>query len=93
VSPVAGVTLELYLVPAADGTNFDDADTTTPYISSAYYAGNFVVTKAQTAAQRMSIRGIPLEARLYRVYLWNKAAQTLSAAWTLAIYPDVEQYT
>lgn len=93
VAPVAGVALELYLVPAADGTNFDDADVSTPFISPTYYVGNFVVTKAQTANQQMSVRGIPLEARLYKVYLWNKSAQTLSSGWTLAIYPDIEQYT
>jgi hypothetical protein len=91
VAPVAGSALELYLVPAPDGTNFADADTSTPYLAINHYVGSFITVLAQTSAQRMTLDGVQLGARPYRAYLRNQSGQQLSAGWTLKAYGELEQ--
>jgi hypothetical protein len=93
VAPSVGTSIELYLVPALDGSNYADVDTGTPTMPLPCFVGAFAVVKSQTGAQRLVITGVPLMARLYKAYLYNKAGQTMSSGWTLKLFPDYEQYT
>lgn len=94
----AGTTVaDLYLVPAIDGTNFPDVDTTAgaSYIPFTMRAGSFVASKAPTAAtnalfQSASIDLMPV---LYNVYIINRSGQTMSANWTLKALAAAAQYT
>jgi len=92
-APAAGAEIQLYLVPKLDGTNFADADVSTPYLNPNTYAGSFWVTLAQTAAQRLSIEGIAVGPYEYKAYLVNKSGQQMSVNWTLDVYGDQDQYT
>jgi hypothetical protein len=93
VAPSVGTSIELYLVPALDGSNFADVDTGTPTMPLNCFVGSFAVVKSQTGAQRLVITGVPLMARLYKAYVYNKAGQSMSSGWTLKLFPDLEQYT
>jgi hypothetical protein len=92
-APVAGTLIDLYLVPALNGTNFGDVDTTTPYIPSIYLVSSFVVVFARTATQRLQLLGLAISPRLYKAYLWNRTAQQMVAGWTLDLYQEGGQYT
>lgn len=88
-SPTLPQALEVYLVPANDGTNFADVNTTSgsSYLSPSQFAGTIPVTLSQTASQRMtSSTRIPLGPRLYKVYLLNRTGQSLSSGWSLTVY-------
>ncbi len=92
-SPSVGTSIELYGVPALDGSDYADVDTGTPNMPLSCYLGSFVVVKAQTANQRLVIMGVPLTSQLYEFYVYNKAGQTMSSGWTLKLFPYCEQYT
>jgi len=94
----AGATVaELYLVPAIDGTNFPDIDTTpgASYIPFTMRAGPFVAPKAPTASTNMLLQSAPLDLMptLYNVYIINRSGQTISANWTLKALAAAAQYT
>ena len=93
VSPTVGVGIELYLVPALDGTNFGDFDTSTPNVQLTTFTITFGVVFSQTAAQRLVATGIALMARLYKAYVYNKSGQSMAAGWTVKIFTDYAQYT
>lgn len=92
-SPLVGAILNLYLIPAIDGTNFADYDTTNHNMPPACFVGSFLVNKAQTAAQVMVIAGVPLSPILYHAVLDNQSGQQLSAGWTLSVLAEDTQYT
>lgn len=88
-APTLPQSLEVYLVPANDGTNFADVNTTSgsSSLSSSQFAGTIPVTLSQTGSQRMTSGArIPLGPRLYKVYLLNRTGQTLSSGWSLTVY-------
>ena len=88
-SPTLPAALEVYLVPANDGTNFADVNTTSgsSYLSPSQFAGLIPVALSQTASQRMTTSArVPLGPRLYKVYLLNRTGQTLSSGWALNVY-------
>lgn len=92
-APAAGVAIELYLVPALDGTNYAEIDTTNHLLQAANFRGSFVVLKAQTGTQRLVLEGVMLQPLLYKAYLLNKTAQTMSSGWTLKAVVAQGQYT
>lgn len=92
-APTVGVTVDLYLVPALDGSNYAEVDTTNHRLQADHYVGSFVVLKSQTGSQRMTLSNIPLPHALFKAYLLNNAGQTLSSTWTLKMVPAREQYT
>lgn len=85
---VAGtIVAELYLLPALDGTNYPDIDTTSgssklPY---ATLAGNFEAQKAPTANTdaRFISSIVSFNPLLFKPYILNKSGQTIAANWTL----------
>jgi hypothetical protein len=93
VAPTVGVTVDLYLVPAIDGPNFAEVDSTNHKLQSTNYRGSFVVLKSQTATQRLVLEGVPLSPRLYKAYLLNNSGQTISTGWTLKAIVDRAQYS
>ena len=92
-APTVGAALELYAVPAVDGTNFAEVDTTAHLLQDNCLLGYFKILKAQTGAQRLVIQRIFLEPLLYKMYILNKTTQTMSSTWTLKVYPSLEQFS
>lgn len=87
-SPSIPASIELYLVPALDGTNYAEADTTAGSSNVSGYAGLFKVIYTSTASQRLvsSIR-IPLGPFKYTVYILNRTGVGItSSGWTLTAY-------
>ena len=94
----AGATIaDLYLVPAIDGTNFPDIDTTAgaSYIPFTLRAGSFVASKAPTASTNALFQSAPFDLMpvLYNAYIINRSGQTMSANWTLKALAAAAQYT
>jgi len=93
----AGTTIaDLYLVPAIDGVNFPDIDTSAAsYIPFTMRAGTFVSPKALTANQNYLFQSGVSELMpvLYNVYLQNRSGQTISANWTVKALAAAAQYT
>lgn len=85
--------IDLYLVPALDGTNYADIDATGHNLPSNCYVGSFEIILSQTTSQRMVVLGVPLMPLLYKAYLVNNSGQTISAAWTLKVVAAEEQYS
>lgn len=94
----AGTTIaDIYLVPAIDGTNFPDIDTSTgaSYIPFTMRVGSFVASKAPTATTNALFQSAPIDLMpvLYNVYIINRSGQTISANWTLKALAAAAQYT
>lgn len=94
----AGTTVaDLYLVPAIDGANFPDIDTTAgaSYIPFTMRVGSLVASKIPTAATNALFQSaaIDLMPVLYNVYILNRSGQTISANWTLKALAAAAQYT
>lgn len=91
------VVADLYLVPAIDGTNFPDIDTTSgaAYIPFTMKAGSFIASKSPTANTNMLFQSsqVDLMPVLYNVYVVNKSGQTMSANWSLKVLAAAAQYT
>lgn len=84
-NPVVGTLVELYGLPALDGTNY--AAIATAALPQATRLGAFEVMLAQTATQRMIVEAPLLSPSLTMFYLKNGTAQTLSAGWLLKMKP------
>lgn len=94
----AGTTIaDIYLVPAIDGTNFPDIDTTSgsSYIPFTMRVGSFVASKVPTASTNALFQSAPIDLMplLYNVYIINRSGQTMSANWTLKALAAAAQYT
>jgi hypothetical protein len=94
----AGTTVaDLYLVPAIDGANFPDVDTTAgaSYIPFTMKAGSFVAPKAPTANANALFQSQPVDLMpvLYNVYVINRSGQTMSASWAMKALAAAAQYT
>src|SRR5262249_28481388 len=76
--------IELYLVPAPNGTNFADADNTTP--NPALLAG-YALVRAVTTAQRIAIPGVTLPPHKLEIYIRNQTDQQMSAGFTVTLWP------
>ncbi len=86
-APVAGTTLDLYVIPSYDGTNYvDGSDTVVP--QSALKLGSFAV-RAVATAQRMALLGVrlPVCAKM-KFVLYNGTSRQLAATLnTLKMMP------
>ena len=77
-APSAGKTVDLYLLPTLDGTNFvDGGGSAAP--GGASYVGSFVV-RGVTGAQRLALPNLPLPATDFKALLINNAGQTFAAS-------------
>ncbi len=66
--PTAGRTIEVYLIPAPDGTTY--ADGSASYVPPNLLIGAFVV-QSTTAMQRMVLRGVSLPPAKFRALVRN----------------------
>lgn len=88
---------EAFLVPALDGSNYADIDTTSgaSYIASAYRVGVFTSHKQLVTATDYKFATLPFDLfpALYTAYVLFRAGQTVTANWTLKIASARGQYT
>jgi len=94
-APTAGPTIELYMIPSLDGTNYGDGDGT-PLAQINTFVGAFDV-RATTAAMRLNLAipsamGAPNLAPLlpvkYKALIYNKSGQAFPASGsTLKMLP------
>lgn len=77
-TPSAGGVVELYIVAALDGTNYEDGNASTdPPIAN--LVGVFNI-RASTAAQIHTLRQIPIPPVKYKYLVINKTGQTFNAS-------------
>jgi hypothetical protein len=77
-TPSSGGYVELYLLYSVDGTNFCDGSTTVDPPATAL-VGAFAI-RANTAAQRITIDGVPLLPFKFKTLLRNKTGQSFNAS-------------
>lgn len=93
-NPTAGNLVNLYLIPAPDGTNYDDAVTgASPNAPSTMYVGGFPV-RAVTTEQKIPLGGpgipnlVPLPPTKFKAFLINNSGQAFPASGsTLKMVP------
>lgn len=79
-APTAESAVEVYAVPALDGTNYADYTSgASPVASLNHYAGSFVL-KATTAAQRVTTRPFSLPGCDFKLAVINKSGQAFPAS-------------
>jgi len=76
-APTAGTVIEVYLLPAVDGTNYPDGSTTVLPQAGLLVAG-FAV-RNDTAAQRMAVRGVSLPPGSFKYLVQNTTNQAFPA--------------
>ncbi len=88
---------DVYMVPALDGTNFADVDTSAgaSNIPVNYRVASFVAPKAPISNTNMRFATAPftLFPALYKPYLLNRSGQTMSSGATLKIASAQDQYS
>jgi hypothetical protein len=96
-APTAGSTVDLYIIPAPDGTNYDDAVTGAAGSAPATaYAGGFplrAVTTLQRVPLGIGLSGpVPLPACKFKAFLLNRSGQAFPASGsTLKMVPSMYQ--
>lgn len=85
-APTAGRTVDLYIVPASDGTNYATNVTgSSGYAQSTGYVGSFVL-QAVTTLQRLNLGGIGARGTLFlpptkfKAYLLNNSGQAFPSS-------------
>lgn len=84
-NPTAGNTVDLYIIPAPDGTNYDDAVTGASGSAPATsYAGGFplrAVTSAQKVPLGLGLSGpVPLPPTKFKAFVLNKSGVAFPAS-------------
>lgn len=77
-NPTVDTTIDLYLVRAADGSNYEDGDASVRPSPDAF-AGSFPV-RAVTSAQRIVIRDVPMPPGFYKTVIHNNGTGQAFAA-------------
>lgn len=96
-APTAGNTVDLYIIPAPDGTNYDDAVTgASGSAPASCYAGGFplrAVTTAQKVPLGVGLSGpVPLPACKFKVFVLNKSGVAFpSSGSTVKMVPQLYQ--
>jgi len=92
-NPTAGALVNLYIVPAPDGTNYDDAPTgASPAVPATEYVGGFPC-RAVSTAQKIPLGGggqglVQLPPCKFKAYLLNNSGQAFPASGsTLKMIP------
>lgn len=77
-APVAGAVVELYLIEALDGTNYEDGDASIdPPATNLVGVFNM---RSSTLAQRHTLRQIPIPPLKHKFVVINKTGQTLASS-------------
>ena len=77
-SPTLDAAVDLYLVPAVDGTNYADGDASIRPAPN-LYVGSFYVRNV-TSEQRMAVRDVPMPPGLYKALILNGSGQAFPAS-------------
>lgn len=77
-APSAGAYVEIYLIPSVDGTNYADGSSSVAPAQE-LLVGAFSV-RANTAAQRLALRGVPVPPGLFKFLAINKTGQAMNAS-------------
>lgn len=86
------VSIDLYLIPTIDGTNFATASTSgLPF--NAYRASFVTSVSGNVARWQMSVPGVTVSPLAYQVWLQNNTGQTLNSGWSLFFTGNNEAYT
>ncbi len=80
-APTAGTSVDLYLIPSLDGTNYADSGAVLP----PYYVGSFPMV-ATTAAQIAVVRRVPLGPGKFKPYVFNGSGQAFPATGSTVQY-------
>lgn len=80
-APTAGTTVDLYLIPSLDGTNYADSGVTL----GPYYVGAFPL-RATTSAQIQVVTRVPLIPGKFKPYVVNNAGQAFPASGSTVQY-------
>jgi len=75
-----GATVSVYLVPALDGTNYDDVTTTTAELVAVF------PLDAATTARQATRRDVPIPPGLFKLFALNSTGQALAASGSLVEY-------
>lgn len=75
-----GATIELYITPALDGTNYSDVNETTAELIASF------PLDAATTARRIVRRDIPIPPGLYKPFARNRTGQTIAGSANVVIY-------
>lgn len=78
IAPTLDAAIDLYLVPAVDGTNYVDGSASVRPAPN-LYVGSFYVRNV-TSAQRMAIRDVPMPPGLYKAVIANNSGQSFPAS-------------
>ena len=97
-APTAGNTVDLYLIPAPDGTNYDDAVTgASGQAPAPCYVGSFplrAVTTAQKVPLGLGLALVNLPPTKFKAFVLNKSGQAFPASGsTLKLVPYRHQYS
>ena len=76
----AGATVEVYLVMALDGTNYDDVSESTAELVAVFSLD------AATTARQLTRRDVPIPPGLFKYFLRNRTGQALAASGNLLEY-------
>lgn len=83
-NPTAGSTIDLYIIPAPDGTNYDDNTTgASGAAPSTAYVGGFplrAVTTAQKVPLGVGLTRVELPPTKFKVFVINKSGQSFPAS-------------
>jgi len=77
-TPSAGAYLEIYLIPSVDGTNYADGSNSVAPAQELLVGS--VSVRANTAAQRLVLRGVPIPPALFKYLIINRTGQALNAS-------------
>lgn len=85
VAPTANSTVDLFQLPAPDGTNYASGSSTTPP-QNALYVGSFEL-QAGTGAQVLVLKDLPIPPCKYKYLALNNSGQSFPASGsTVTIY-------
>jgi hypothetical protein len=76
-APAADAPIELYLIPAMDGTNYSDGDGT-PIAPASSYAGTFFAGAVATT-QRIPLFGVRIPPCKFKALVYNKSGQAFES--------------
>ncbi len=80
-APTAGTSVDLYLIPSLDGTNYADSSA----VLAPYYVGSFPMC-AVTSAQIAMVRRVPLGPGKFKPYVYNGSGQAFPATGSTVQY-------
>ncbi len=83
---------DLYLIPAPDGTNFPDIDTS--HVSPNHYVGSFLAAKTPVVSTNVRFATGPIDVfpALYQAAIFAVPGP-INSSWTLKVTPAQGSYT